>query len=196
MSFCIVVARYNENVEWTKQFSNVIIYNKGIPLEGEYNEIFLNNVGRESHTYYKHIYDNYENLSDYTIFLQGHPFDHSPNIISNIKKYINNTELNIDFEFLSERILSCNLSGCRYHPGLPLKTTYEKIFNIKKEDMNWIFGAGAHFIVSKKNILQKPKDFYLNIVKILENSKNLVRAHAPDPIEAWVIERLHPLILN
>ena len=29
MSFCIVVARYNECVEWTKKFPNVIIYNKG-----------------------------------------------------------------------------------------------------------------------------------------------------------------------
>ena len=63
MKFCIVVARYNENIEWTKQFSNVIIYNKGTPLKGKYNEIYLNNVGREGHTYYKHIYDNYENLS-------------------------------------------------------------------------------------------------------------------------------------
>jgi len=25
----IVVARYNENIEWTKRFSNIIIYNKG-----------------------------------------------------------------------------------------------------------------------------------------------------------------------
>tara|TARA_Y100000591_G_C21853784_1_gene713468 strand:- start:2014 stop:2580 length:567 start_codon:yes stop_codon:yes gene_type:complete len=188
MKFCIVVARYNENIEWTKQFSNVIIYNKGTPLESKYNEIYLNNVGRESHTYYKHIYDNYENLSDYTIFLQGNPFDHSPNIISNLKTYFNNTELNIDFEFLSEWIVECNLSGCRYHDGLPLKTTYEKIFNIKKENMEFNFGAGAQFIVAKKNILQKPKDFYLNIIKMLENSQN--------PIEAWVIERFHKLILN
>lgn len=26
-TFCIVVARYNEDVQWTKQFPNVIIYN-------------------------------------------------------------------------------------------------------------------------------------------------------------------------
>jgi hypothetical protein len=32
MSFCIVVARYNENVTWTEQFTNVIIYNKGTKL--------------------------------------------------------------------------------------------------------------------------------------------------------------------
>ena len=88
MKFCIVIARYNENVEWSKQFSNVIIYNKGTPLEGKYNEIFLNNVGREGHTYYKHIYDNYENLSAYTIFLQANPSLHSPNIISDLNMLI------------------------------------------------------------------------------------------------------------
>jgi len=43
MSFCIIVARYNENVEWTKQFSNVIIYNKGSKLDNDngYNEVFF-----------------------------------------------------------------------------------------------------------------------------------------------------------
>jgi len=68
MNFCIVVARYNENVDWTKQFSNVIIYNKGKPLSNDFNNFVLKNVGKEGHTYYKHIYDNYDNLADYTIF--------------------------------------------------------------------------------------------------------------------------------
>ena len=112
MSFCIIVARYNENVEWTKQFPNVIIYNKGSKLDNNYNEVFLNNVGREGHTYYKYICDNYDNLAEYTIFLQGRPFDHSPNIIYNLTKYINNInnkELSIDFEFLSEQIYNSSL---------------------------------------------------------------------------------------
>ena len=191
MNICIVVARYNENIEWTKQFSNVIIYNKGLPLENSYKQIFLNNVGREPHTYYKHIYDNYDNydnLAEYTIFLQGNPFDHSPNIISNLNNYINNKELNIDFEFLSEWIISCNIKGCIHHPGLPLIETYEKIFGEKKDNNNFLFGAGAQFIVSKKKILQRPKEFYLNIIKILENEMY--------PMTPWVIERFHKLIFD
>jgi len=66
-----IVARYNENVEWTKQFKNVIIYNKGQKLSDDYNQVFLNNVGREGHTYYQFIYDNYDNLDnldDYLVF--------------------------------------------------------------------------------------------------------------------------------
>ena len=188
MTFCIVVARYNENIEWTKQFENVIIYNKGLKIGDDYNEHFLNNVGREGHTYYKYIYDNYDNLSDYTIFLQGNPFDHSPNIISNLNNYVNNKNLSIDFAFLSERILNCNLSGCHYHEGLPLIETYEKLFGERKENMEFQFGAGAQFIVSKQKILQRPKEFYLKIIEMLD--KNI------DPIEGYVIERIHKLIFS
>ena len=80
------------------------------------------------------------------------------------------------------------MTGCSYHPGLPLISTYEKLFNEKKENMEFNFGPGAQFIVSKKKILQRPKEFYLKIIKMLENSKN--------PIEGYVIERFHKLILN
>jgi hypothetical protein len=188
MKLCIVVARYNENVEWTKMFSNVVIYNKGTKLEDNFNEILLENVGREGHTYYKYIYDNYYNLPDYIIFLQGYPFDHSPNIIDNLYKYIENDKLNIGFEFLSETVLDCNLSGCNYHSDLPLIDVYQKLFNVKKTDMEFEFGAGAQFIVSKKKILRRSRIFYNKIIKLLEYDVN--------PIEGFVIERFHKLIFN
>jgi hypothetical protein len=184
----IIVARYNENVEWSKQFPNVIIYNKGDKLNNGYNEILLSNVGREGHTYYKYIYDNYDNLDDYTIFLQGNPFDHSPNIITNLIRYLNDKNLNIDFEFLSENILDCNLNGCKHHKGIPLIDTYEYLFNERKENMEFIFGAGAQFIVSKKTILKRPRSFYLKIIQLLENDIN--------PIEGFVIERFHKIIFD
>ncbi len=188
MTYCIVVARYNENIEWTKQFPNVIVYNKGDKMYDGYNEILLPNVGREGHTYYKHICDNYDNLPDYTIFLQGNPFDHSPNIINNLYKYINNTDLSIDFEFLSEYIFECNLSGCSHHPGLQLIDTYEKIFGERKEYMEFEVGSGAQFIVSKKCILNRPKSFYSKIVEILQNDIS--------PIEGFIIERFHKIIFD
>ena len=188
MTFCILVARYNENIEWTNQYENVIIYNKGTKIQNEYNEHILNNVGREGHTYYKYIYDNYENLYDYTIFLQGNPFDHSPNIISKLNNYLNTNDLNIEFEFLSEQIFVCNLNNCNWHPGLPLKDIYYKLFNEQKENFEFMFGAGAQFIVSKKNILKRPKEFYLKIVELLQNNIN--------PIEGYVIERFHKLIFE
>ena len=183
----IVVARYNENVEWTKEFSKVIIYNKGTPLEkGHYREILLKNVGKEEHSYYKYIYDNYDHLDDYTIFLSGNPFDFSPNIINKLHEYINNKELTIDFKFLNENVYKCNISNCRVHHNLPFIDVYEKIFNEEKESIDFEFGLKSNFIVSRKQIQKKTKNFYLKIVELLESdySRN----------EANVIERFHKLI--
>lgn len=66
----IVIARYNEDITWTKPFQEITtIYNKGddnIP-----NSIKLKNVGREGHTYLYHIVNNYDTLADITVFFQG-----------------------------------------------------------------------------------------------------------------------------
>ena len=190
MVFCIIVARYNENVEWTKQFPNVIIYNKGSKLDNNYNEVFLNNVGREGHTYYKYICDNYENLAEYTIFLQGRPFDHSPNIISNLTKYINNKELSIDFEFLSEQIhhSSLDLECSRYWQCKNIHKNWERVFGVNIDNQECVFGAGAQFIVSKKKILKNTKEFYENIMKMLD--------YDIDPLEGYDIERFHKYIFK
>ena len=98
-------------ITWTKHFDNVIIYNKGKDDIDEYNPIKLNNVGREGHTYYKYIYDNYDNLADYTIFLQGCPFGHCYTIIEDIKEVINNPNYNKQFQYFSHLILKINLKN-------------------------------------------------------------------------------------
>jgi hypothetical protein len=186
----IIVARYSENMEWTIPFENVIIYNKGEPIQYP-NEIFLPNVGREGHTFYTYIYENYDNLDDYTIFLQGNPFDHSPNIIETLQNLIirNKTgELNETFILISERIIDCNLTGCKFHYGLPMQDIYEYLFNKRIVDLPFIFGAGAQFLVSKEQILSRPKEFYLKIIKMLDYHSH--------PIEGFVIERFHPLIFS
>ncbi len=184
----IVIARYKENIDWSSSFSNVIIYNKGDPLPDSYRQVCLKNVGREGHSYYQYIVDHYDQLEDYTIFLQGNPFDHSPNVLAKIRQYEEQKELNLDFEFISEWVIPCNLWGCRYHGGLPLKEVYEQLFGQRKESIEFTFGAGAQFIVSKKNILKRPKSFYLKIIDILEKEV--------DPLEGYVVERFHTLILN
>jgi hypothetical protein len=188
----VIIARFNEKIEWIKQLTNVecVVYNKGKDKLDGYNSINLKNVGREGHTYYKYICDNYENLDNYIIFLQGNPFDHSPNIIKNINLISNNVNFNDDFLFLSEHILNTNLNNCPYHFGLPLRNVYNKIFGNDNNDIDIdiMFGAGAQFIVSKKAILKRPINFYQNIVKLLEYDIN--------PIEGFVIERFHKLIFQ
>lgn len=185
----IVVSRYNEDITWTNQFHDqVIIINKGEPFHKE-NEITMENVGREGHTYYRYIYDNYDNLDDYTIFLQGNPFDHSPNLINRIKEYQKCIlDLDIDFEYLSERMITSNVAGCQTHDELPMREVYEKLFGIRIENKTFAFGAGAQFVVSRNTILKRPREFYLKIIKMLEYDIN--------PVEGFVIERFHPLIFG
>lgn len=222
----IIVARYNEDVKWANEFPNVIIYNKGDPLDRPSRRKLwgparlgwpcsertsarwgapraarraalpletwesLLNVGREGHTYYKYIYDNYDTLDDYTIFLQGNPFDHSPNILEKLRKYTKAETLDIDFEYLSELQIHYNLGigDWFHHPTLPLVKMYEYLFNEIRYDINVVFGAGAQFIVSKQRILQRSRDFYLKIINLLEYDVN--------PIEGHIIERFHPIIFS
>ena len=90
MSYSIVVARYQEDVDWVNDLKYIFIntriqpfiYNKGTPLEHyPLSYISLSNVGRESHTYLYHIIHNYDNLSDLVFFTQGTPFDRSPEFL-------------------------------------------------------------------------------------------------------------------
>jgi hypothetical protein len=75
----LVCARYNENVDWLEPLlesnpESIFIYNKGDELP--YPCIKLPNVGREGGTFLHHIIENYDNLADHTLFLQGNPVDH------------------------------------------------------------------------------------------------------------------------
>ena len=74
---CMVVARYNENIEWVLPYNDIaVIYNKGLEIKLPFNNIInLENIGREGHTYLYHIIENYNSLtSDKIIFTQGSPF--------------------------------------------------------------------------------------------------------------------------
>lgn len=184
MTYKVVVARYNEDVSWTDQFDN-IIYNKGVPGCRQ-NEVMLPNVGREGHTYYTYLYENYDNLPDYVFFLQGRPFDHNPNMIDDIKAIVEQCD-KPDFKFLG-RVLETNSSCCPIHPEIPMKTVYEKLFDTTSHSKVILFNPGAQFMVSKKLILKNPKEMYNSIIKLLDYDNH--------PMEGFVIERLHGEIFN
>ena len=91
----VVIARYNENLSWVntldpKRF-DVIVYNKGSndtlckftrPVKIE----SLENKGRETDTYLRHIYTHYENLPRHIVFTQGDPFEHNYNFLNDLKR--------------------------------------------------------------------------------------------------------------
>ena len=190
----IIVARYKEKIEWIKEIKgDVLLYNKGHDITfNDYDIRKLENIGREGHSYYKYIYDNYDNLDDYTFFLQGYPFDHSPNIINDINLF-KPEECN-GFKILTNRKITCNINGCKHFSRLVLsrdpnlRQVYEMVFGNSPEYIEWIFGAGAQFVVSRDVILRNSKEFYLNIINLLESVDTENIGH--------MIERLHPLMFN
>ena len=127
-NYKIVVSRYNENIEWVDNYSERIIYNKGDNYDGVY--IRLKNFGRETHTYLHHIVNNYNSLSDYTFFVQGDPFPHSPNIINDINNLIVNG-FQKNFYWISDRIVESDFEYKRepyFVMFTQLKKAYKFVF--------------------------------------------------------------------
>lgn len=199
--FNLVLARFNENVSWVKEsgicehMNRVYIYNKGdTPIDGLdacTNVIVHNlpNVGREGHTYYTHIVNNYTqhrtNEELFTIFIQADPFPHAQqcveNIIDFVEQVMNHSYYRPSFVPIGETPLLANIN-CPDHPGLPLKNAFELLFN-HDYNGNIPFVAGALFAVSQRAIVSRPKQYYEELVDFLLLSK--------DPIEGYIIERFH-----
>ena len=82
----IVVAHYQENLQWLEPYLSLIrVYHNGglshIPRVSQsvlpdYCISSLSNVGREGHTYLTHIIESWDFLAEKILFIQGHPFDH------------------------------------------------------------------------------------------------------------------------
>jgi hypothetical protein len=109
----IVIARYNEYIDWALAYSDIaIVYNKGSNFEYEkniQNVITVENVGREGHTYLFHIITNYHNLTDYTVFTQGEPFLHNETILYGIDNYYKTLDVQpLGLQYIRERNIPPN----------------------------------------------------------------------------------------
>jgi hypothetical protein len=85
MSTELVIAAYDAYLDWLDDVDKkvkVTVYRKGDESKQREDEILIKpNQGRCVHTFFNHIYTNYDNLSDYTFFAQDYPFDHWENIV-------------------------------------------------------------------------------------------------------------------
>lgn len=86
----IVIARYGESLDWIARVPDdfaVRIVNKGAPLTSPAviaradSVVERPNAGRESETFLSHILESTSGGDGYTVFAQGDPFEHSPDII-------------------------------------------------------------------------------------------------------------------
>lgn len=158
----MVVARYNENLDWLKTIPcKFIVFNKGRNNLSKWikNQVKLPNIGREAHTYLTFIVDNYDNLPDYTIFVQGNPFIHQRELLKNIEEF----KGGVDF-FPLTKIYKGGRHG--------LSRTERRIAELARkifvpEIKNFHFPNGAQFIVSKNGLLFHTKLTYQKILGLM-----------------------------
>jgi dTDP-4-dehydrorhamnose reductase len=193
----VVIAAYDRGYSWINQLDSsvkVTVYRKGGTCALTESEIYLaNNVGRDVHTFFYHIVNNYDNLADFTFFSQDYPFDHVDNYIDLINGTIDDwnsaTIFNQDgvwfFDTNFQQILTCDLLGYPHHPGLDIKPIWDKSMPGKcPEELKFV--AAGHFCVSRQQLHKKPKEFYEKILRVLEE----------DPISPWCIERFEIYIFT
>lgn len=183
MSYTIIISRYNENIEWLNnlQTENVIIYNKGndyIP-----GAIITKNIGMNIETMFRYIVENYNNLSDYSFFLQGDPFDHILKEITqtNIQKYIDDVIKNnpdkifpfyVNYLTEYESNLRLNSSYRNLDKSLRISEYWNLFFNEPYPEKVSFAHGGAQYIIPKNIIKSKPIEFYSKIIHMLEKTQN------------------------
>lgn len=205
----IVISRYDENLDWLDLINqsnyDIVIYNKGNDINREC--IKLDNVGREAHTFLTYIVDNYDNLPEYTIFLQGEPFYHCTEEYRNLyfddnsyeynknldyKYFIDliNSESFVGFnlvEFLNNELKECYI-GDAFMEGLVKQFELDDNgFNINSylinlfndENLELKFIAGAQYCVLKETIRKRSLQFY----------KTCLEYSLQDDKFPWVMER-------
>lgn len=190
----IVVAKYNEDVNWLNSLNGgkVTIYNKG---NGDLsNSIKLPNVGREPHTYFYHIVNNYDNLSDWTFFTQGHPFDHVRDFVEVVNNWSVNKPNVINIQdkgfFFSNGVFKKSLksysNGTPYHFGvLNINKLWSSIFTCNPPE-EYEFSAGCVFCIHKDLILQRDIEFYKKCLTLTETIEN----------SPWEFERMIQYVFN
>jgi len=193
-SVTMVVARYQEDVQWTWIYgSHVVIYNKGesmvLPRDVKYES--LPNVGREGHTFAHHLYENYHDLSEWTLFLQGNPWEHSPHLQDRLRQIDKLLPKQEGFLWLSESKVVCDLECLPHHTDMKHILPYLYMSLFKKEMVGVhgiLFGGGAQFMVSRATVHQHPREFYGRLRSFLSYHVN--------PLEGFVIERMWGVIMD
>lgn len=166
--FELVVARHSEDLAWLrrvpKEFA-VTVYNKGSEIPGAHP---LPNSGREAHTYLHHLAERYETLADISVFVQGHPFDHAPDLHARLRALAGGDETVTDFHWLGFLADTDDSRGRRLfvpwsknpdRTELRLDDFHRRLFG-KPGPAYYRFFVGAQFAVARQTARRRPASFY------------------------------------
>jgi hypothetical protein len=162
---------------------DAIIYDKSQKLKSKYPIVQLNNVGREAHTYLTHIVQNYERLSDYTVFMQDDTKNHiidtqhfvefCQNFKGNFKLYPCSWRFDQELKRTYVQLVKNGYAGGPTYAGKPSKDEIDvfcKEFNIEMPKA-YITETSAFFVASKEIIHKRPKQFYVKALNWLLQSE-------------------------
>jgi hypothetical protein len=204
----IVVSHYN-NKQFEKILdlfsdSKITIYDKSQAYKNAKwaNIIKSKNIGREAETYLNHIILNYDNLSEYTLFMQDDTNNHIPSnsdFIENIHKVMNEKQQfhlfkstyreggEVYIRTINDGYFDMNIShaydiiNSLSSPDAIIKVCEKFNINLPK---TYTTETCAFFILHRDMILKRSKEFYINLrLWSIENEKNY-----------WVLEYIWKLM--
>lgn len=172
MQFELVVCRCGENLAWTRNVPHglpVTIYDKTPPPALIWpGSTPLPNVGREAHAWLHHLTERYDSLADWTVFAQGHPFDHAPDMHPVIRKLISGDLSGQDFHWLG---FLWETDDFRGHPTfvhwtknpqrreLDLEAFFQRCWQEPAPEQIRYVGGGQ-FLLSRRAAWRRGKNFY------------------------------------
>jgi len=199
----IVISRFNEDLKLILETPfnefEYIVYNKGDNDDFEKTNVIkvinLENVGKNDHTYLYHIIENYDNLSNITVFLPGSvDMKYKKKIAIKLLKEIENRNkaifislneydiknLHYDFKLdnykttYKKNIVKNSESVLKKSSTRPYGPWFEKMFgNIK---INCLVYYGI-FSIDKSDIIQHPKKRYETLIEEVAHHSNPEAGH-------------------
>jgi len=164
----LVVARHTEDLAWLRRVPpaiNLTVYDKG---QGAPHAIPLPNLGREAHTYLHHLAERHDSLADLTIFVQGHPFDHAPDLHKFLRSLAQGTFSVAEFHWLGFLAETDDSRGRRLfvpwsknpeRHELQLDSFHHQLFDTPGPAA-YRFFVGAQFAVTGAVAQRRSADFY------------------------------------
>ena len=164
----LVVARHVEDLAWLGRVPEnfrITVYDKG---DGSSGGMRLTNMGREAHTYLHHLSERHESLAALTVFVQGHPFDHAPDLHKTLRALAAGTLTMTNFHWLGFLAETDDPRGRRLfvpwskNPDrreLQLDSFHQELFGTPGPT-DYRFFVCAQFAVTRDAIRRRPADFY------------------------------------
>ena len=167
----IIVAKYKENIDWTRTLGGeVIVINKDPDITTDYD--LPNDCGRECSSYLDYIIKNYDSLDGEYLFTQGRHEDQAPELPTELhnKRYFGH-------------FYECNEAGGPHLPtGAPLHQ-YCDFLEVEKKN-HYKFRCGAFMRLNATDLKSHPKEYY----------KTMLNFAQTETISSHWFERLWPLV--